>query len=356
MSRTPDEAVSQPVKVGIVGLGRAGWGMIYKEVAERSDLAVVAGADVLAERTAELQAACGATPYSSLDGLLADPEVELVAIANASKDHAATALAALRAGKHVLAEKPVALSLAETDELIAAAEMSEGRLLVRHNRRFDPPLLMSKRIIASGKIGRVFRVQLRWTIYRRRADWQTLREHGGGLLLNWGPHIVDWAMQLVGGPATDIWSDLRRVAAAGDAEDVVKLVMRGGSGAIADLEIGTAIAVDQPGWHVVGEHGGFVIDGDEARLRYFSPDGLESVEASSAPPTREHGYGSGTLDWVEETLKLDATNNDLFWDAVVATLRGNEPFPITLEEARENMRVIEEARRGTAYELATHHA
>lgn len=345
--------MSQPIGIGIVGLGRAGWGMIYKEVAERDDLAVVAGVDFLAERTAELQEACGATPYSSLDDLLADPAVDLVAIANASKDHASTALAALRAGKHVLVEKPVALSLAQTDELIAAAEASPGQLLVRHNRRFDPPLLMSKQIIGSGKIGEVFRVQLRQGSYQRRADWQTLREHGGGQLLNWGPHVVDWALQLIGGPATDFWSDLRCVAAAGDTEDMVKIMLRGSGGAIADIEVGGAIAVAQPGWHVLGTHGGFVIDGKEARLRYYDPATLDTVQASSETPERGQGYGGVDIEWTEETLQLDEPDRDTFWDAVVATLRDDESFPITLDEARENMRVIEAAREGTEYQMVS---
>jgi predicted dehydrogenase len=339
------------INVGIAGLGRAGWGMIFEEIRNREDIRVVAGADVLPDRTAELHAACGAAEHADLPSLLADDAVEVVVIATRSSDHAAMAELALEAGKHVVVEKPMATRLADADRLIEQAGRSAGQLLVRHNRRFDPPLIHSQKLIASGKIGEVFRVQLRQSGYQQRSDWQAIRAFGGGQLLNWGPHLVDWATQLVGGPARDVWVDTRRVAAVGDAEDHINLMWRGPSGAVADVEVSGAAAVSQPAWHVLGTHGGFTIDGRQVTLRHFDPAAVDPPAVSDQTPVRGQGFGRerSAIPWEEASYEIP--NDDarpaaeLFWDAVVAAVRQDQPFPITLDQARENMRVLDLASR-----------
>ena len=101
---------------------------------------------------------------------------------------------------------------------------------MRHNRRFDPAFLFALNIVQSGKLGTLHLVRIRHHEYVRRSDWQTLREFGGGQLLNWGPHLIDWGLQLIGGNASDMWSDCRRVVADGDAEDHLVLVVDRGVG------------------------------------------------------------------------------------------------------------------------------
>jgi predicted dehydrogenase len=339
--------------VGLCGIGRAGFGMVRRDFQRLPYVKVVAGFDLLSERTRQLAEICGSRQYTRFEQMLQDEEVELVIVATRSHEHVPMALQAMKAGKDVLVEKPMALDLAGADKLISAARKLGRKLYVRHNRRFDAAFLQAMEIVRSGKIGKLFAVQLRQGGYQRRADWQTLEKFGGGQLLNWGPHVVDWGMQFIGGKATDVWSDLKRIAAAGDAEDHVKLLIRGASGVVVDIEISGAAAIVQQPWILMGTTGTLVIDArDQCHLKYFNAKELRKVKASGATPTGgggTHFSGGEEIRWKEKHFPAAPAKPTNFWAQLYNSIRMGTPFPITLEQARENMRVVTLARKGTRF-------
>lgn len=346
--------------MGICGIGRTGFGRIRNEIGSNRHFRIQAGFDVLPERALQLRDIFGSTPHASFEQLLDDDEVELVIIATRSDTHAALAVQALQAGKHVVVEKPMATDLADADAMIELAKRAKGRLFVRHNRRFDPPFLCAREVVESGKLGRLHSVQIRVGEYVRRSDWQTLKKFGGGQLLNWGPHVIDWALQLIGGRAVEQWSDLKLIAAAGDAEDHVKLLLKGpkqpdGGQAIADLEISGANAVKQPPFVLCGDRGSLVIDGQRARLRYLRQVPSRAALAASAdtPGQDDKRYKiDDKSDWIEEefpALPRHAGASTDYWTEIYRALRKGTDFPVTLAQAREVMRVIEVAREGTPF-------
>lgn len=339
-----------PIRLGLCGIGRTGFGRIRSELAGRlgGEFELVAGFDVIHERAEQLRQLFGAAAYGRFEDLLADPRVEVVVIATRSDTHAELAKQALRAGKHVVVEKPMAVDLAQTDQLLAEAERARGRLFVRFNRRFDPAFLAVRGAVEKGLVGRVHSVQIRVGEYVRRNDWQTLRKFGGGQLLNWGPHVIDWALELLGGRAEDIWADTRRVAAAGDAEDHVKLLIRGLNSAVADIEVSGGNAARQPMFVIQGDRGAVVADADRVHLRYLktAPAATHLEVFEGTPPQDDRGYkASQDLEWVTSEEAVGAVQGGAYWGAVHATLRTGAVFPVSLERAREVMRVIEVARR-----------
>ena len=326
--------------------------MVRQDFLKLPYVKVVGGFDLLKERTRELAQMCFARQYADFEEMLGDDEVELVIVSVRSHEHVPVSLRAMRAGKDVLVEKPMALDLAGADRLINAAAKLGRKLYVRQNRRFDAPFLQAMEIVKSGKIGKLFAVQLRQGGYQRRADWQTLKKFGGGQLLNWGPHVVDWAMQFIGTKAADVWADLKRIAAAGDAEDQVKLLIRGENGVVVDIEVSGAAAIVQEPWILLGTTGTLVIDGqDRCHLRYFNPKGLARVRASGGTPVGGGGTISGgeDLPWIEEEFLAAPAKPRNFWQELYRSIRKGTAFPITLEQARENMRVITLAKKGTGY-------
>jgi scyllo-inositol 2-dehydrogenase (NADP+) len=349
----PVAKLKDALRVGLCGIGRAGFGMVLRDFEKLPCVRVVAGFDLLEERTRQLAEMCSSRVYRSYAEMLKDDELDLVIVATRSHEHVAMALQAMKAGRDVLVEKPMALDLGGADKLIAAAKKMGRKLYVRQNRRFDAPFLQAMEIIKSGKIGKLFAVQLRQGGFQRRADWQTLKEFGGGQLLNWGPHLADWAVQFVGGKATDVWSDLKRIAAAGDAEDHVKLLIRGETGIVADIEISGAMAITQPPWILMGTNGTLVIDAkNQCRLRYFDPKGLKKLKASEATPTGRggsHFSGGDEIRWVEEQFAAAPAKAMNFWMELYKSIRKGSAFPITLAQARENMRVISLAKKGTGF-------
>ncbi len=343
-------AEGKVLRIAICGLGRAAMGLLNREVLAMQQVKIVGVFDLLAERSEELAAKLQCKVYGSFEELLGDPEVELAVIATRSVEHTPMAIQALKSGKHVLVEKPMGVNLKQVDQLLRQAGKSEGRLFVRHNRRFDSPFLQVKEIIASKTLGDVFQINLRQHKYQKRNDWQTLKEFGGGQLLNWGPHVIDWGMQLLGSPVADLWSDLKCIAAAGDTEDTIKLILRGENGRVVDIEISDAVALPQPGWVVYGSRGTLVINGTTCTVKYLNPKLKVKVNADAGTPSSSGGYaGPAKLEWIEETFEVAPKKPTKYFHELYKTLKGGAEFPVTLEQARENLRIVAEVKRGTRF-------
>jgi predicted dehydrogenase len=342
--------MTQPIRIGIAGLGRAGWGMHCRELKGREErFQIVAACDILAERRERMAERYGCECYGRIEDLIADPYVELVDIATRTRDHFSHALLALSAGKDVFLEKPMCMTYAQALQLKGAAAQSAGQLYVRHNRRFDPDFVHVRQIIASGILGQVFEIRLARHGYSRRDDWQTIVEHGGGQLLNWGPHVIDHALRFLESPVESTYSNLKRVAAVGDAEDHVKIVLRGTNGRVVDLEISGGVAIGSPTYLVFGTKGSLSLSGREVRLRYLDP-GQELPERTANPGTPGATFGTREdLPWIEETIPVQGGSNTVIWDELYHAIREGATFPIDLDEAIEVMKVISAAKEGTEF-------
>lgn len=345
----------KPIRVGIVGLGRAGMGMHCYELDRFPDrFVVVAACDLLEDRCDNLKKRYGCATYLKIEDMLADPAVELVDVCTRTVDHVAHALMGLKAGKTVFLEKPPAVSFTEAKKLKAAAAAHPGKLFIRHNRRFEAAFQHIREIIKSGILGEVFEIKIRRNSYSRRDDWQTLMSCGGGQLLNWGPHIIDHALLFLESPVDEVWSDIKRIAAVGDAEDHIKIVMRGKTGRVVDLEIsGGAALGGEPVYTVYGRKGALTCDDQSIKLRYLEP-GRKLPPRHAKPGTPDGGFGSpDDLHWIEETipvgpeLKCDTLS---IWQYLHDSIRNRMAFPITLEQALEVMRVISLVKKGTKFE------
>ena len=345
-----------PIRVGMVGCGRAGWGMHKEELKAHTRLfSVVAACDVNKARRDMMAEAYGCVTHRTIEALIADPAVELVDIATRSPDHAPHAIMALRAGKMVFLEKPIALSFSEAKKLARCAARYPNRLFIRHNRRFEPAFQHVREIIDGGLLGDVYEIKLRRHSYQRRDDWQTLRKCGGGQLLNWGPHIVDHALRYLDGRVDAIWSDLRKVAAVGDAEDHVHIILKGGSnGRVVDLEISGGVALAEPVYTVYGSRGSLTSDEKTIKLRYLNPrKALSRRRAKVGMPPIAGGFGGADkLYWVEKEIpvkpKARCDCGDI-WKRLYAAIREDQAFPIKLEDALQVMDIISRARRNTAF-------
>jgi predicted dehydrogenase len=347
-------AKTRPIRVGIVGLGRAGFGMHCRELEGKEDrFRIVAGCDVhkpWLNRMAKAYPDC--TLYTRIEDLLADPQVDLVTIATLSVDHHKHVSMALKAGKHVFDEKPMCVTYAEAKRLRAASAKAKGNLYVRHNRRFENGFLHIREILASGILGEIHTIKLARVGYGRRDDWQTLIKCGGGQLSNWGPHIIDHGLQFLGAPKKPlkgIWSDLKLVAAVGDAEDHLKIVMTGATGCVVDIEISGGAAVPLPQYVIWGSKGGLICQGDTITLKYLNPQ--KKLKGRKPHAGVLPGFGTPEkLPWVEKTLKVKPKKTYDIWDELYNAIRKRKKFPITLDEAVEVMRVVSVAKKGTPFQ------
>jgi len=341
-----------PIRIGLVGAGRAGWGMHCVELDQYPEQFIIAAAcDIAPDRRQRMADRYGCPTYERIEDLLADPQVELIDIATRSCDHAAHALLALASGKHVNLEKPMTATYAQALKVAETAANAAGKLFIRHNRRFDPDFLMIQEIIASGLLGEVYEIRLARHGYARRDDWQTLKQYAGGQLLNWGPHIIDHALRLLGGPPVEQFCHLARVAAVGDAEDHVKIVLKSAGGRLVDLEISGGVALGEPIYRVFGQRGSLIGIGDQIRLKYLDPAQSLPVRLPEAGNPGASFGAPENLPWLEETRAVSPGNAAILWEYIYRAIRQNEPYPIQIDEALEVMRVAEAARAGSSFIL-----
>ena len=348
-------AKTDPIRLAIAGLGRAGMHMQCAELEGRGKLfKIVAVCDAIPARLEWAADKYGCKTYARVADMAADPDVEMVSVATRSVDHAAHATLALKAGKHVFLEKPMTVTVAEARALQRLSAKSKGDLYVRHNRRYESAFTHIREIIASGILGDVFEIKLRRNGFGRRNDWQTLQRYGGGQLLNWGPHIIDHALRFLDSPVKNMWSDLKQVAAAGNAEDHLKIVLTGKNGRVVDLEISGGAAIEEPAYLVFGSRGALQSNEADIRLRYLDPRRkLPPRKADPGTPGAMVFGSADKLKWIEKTIPVAPKKKvgmDMIWDDLHATVRKGKAFPISLDEAVAVMEVVSATKKGTRFE------
>lgn len=343
------------IKLGIAGLGRSGWGIHATAVQQLPELFEVAAAmDLDEKRRQDAAQTFGAQTYDDFSQLVNDPNVEAVVVATPNFLHTANAIEALEAGKHVICEKPFGLSSADADQMIAAAKKADKFVVPFQNRRFEPHFQKVKKIIESGILGEIVLIRIAWHSFSRRWDWQTLREFGGGQLLNTGPHMVDHGLQLLGGAddeMPEIYADLRNVLSSGDAEDHAKIVLRGSSGPTVDLELSTACAFAQDRWLVMGKNGG--LRGTPSHLEWKWVDWSQMPERPvDRVPTEGRSYNREELNWQTDSCDCQDSFEDTtghFYRQFFAALREGASLPITPQSVRKQIAVIEKAKELTGF-------
>ncbi len=338
----------EPMRVGIVGLGRSGWNIHARTLGRLgAQYKVVAVADPIEERRAEATAANGCRAYGDAAALVGDEEVELLVVATPSHLHTRYTVEGLDAGKHVVCEKPFALSVADADRMIGAAERAGRVLAPFQNRRYEESFQKVKQIVASGRLGRIVHVRIAMHAFGRRWDWQTLRRYGGGQLYNNGPHLLDQALELFGPAEPEVFADLQNALSSGDAEDHVKVVLRGKGAPTVEIELASACAYPQDKWLVMGTAGS--LRGSAKRLEWKWVDWSRMPERPvDERSTPDRNYNREELPWQQESCDCAddmGSAQEHFYRDLYETLRAGKPLVVTPASARRQVAVMESCRR-----------
>jgi predicted dehydrogenase len=267
-----------------VGFGIVGAGMIsglHADAIRNSEkAALVAVCDVEEGRAQKLAAdfAPDAGVYTRLDDLLADPRVEVVNIVTPNHLHTDAVLASAAAGKHVLCEKPPAMSLADTDRMIEACRRAGRKLGIFVQSRLREPIQQMKHALDAGRFGRVLRADavMKWhrsTEYYHSDAWRSDRRSGAGVTIQHGFHYLDLLQYLVG-PAAEVEARMENLAHRDvRLEDTLDARIRFASGPIGTVAASTAL---WPGSDVqieiYGERGAAVMRGAAFSLWRFQDE------------------------------------------------------------------------------------
>lgn len=246
--------------VGVVGYGPfGGMGYLHGLAATETDgLALVAAADSAAERIVAARADFpDLTGHASTDDLAADPSVDIAIIATPPVLHAQLALQLLRAGKHVVIEKPMCLRRDDADAIIAAAHDVGRTVTVHQSRRWDRDWLAVRHVIERGDIGDVFNVETFVGGFEHPCRaWHSEESISGGAIYDWGSHHVDWIVQLFGSaPSRVLCSAHTRVWHDTTNADQLSLWMQWADGREATFRQSDVCAIRRPKFHIEGTRG-----------------------------------------------------------------------------------------------------
>ena len=341
------------LNVGIVGLGR----ISYAHAAEISQYSeyfnLVACADHDPERLKDAPPQLkDAAKYASLEEMLQHPDLDMVTIATRHPDHVPMALKVLEADKIVLVEKPVATSLAEMDVMLEMGKKHPHKLFVRHNHRFDPHFVRALELMKSGLVGEPQYIKLTAAVgFCRRNDWMTMTEYYGGLLSNWGPHLIDQALQYLESPVVDIWADVRRVVSIGDGDDLCKIILKGANNRLVEIEITGANLLLGRDIEIIGNRGTIVYEKGKLFAKYIDPlCELKDLKPHPENPPKRYGNFDEKLYFVTSEYETPVCNQEILWKYLYDDAVNGIPTPITLELAREVVRITEEAFRISGFE------
>ena len=345
-----------------IGFGIVGTGMIagyhasaIKALAAKRDIRLVGALDTVLERAHDF-AQKNAVPFysDSAEAFFANPDIHVVCITTPSGAHLEPALQAIRAGKHLIVEKPLEITVERVDALLNAARQANVKVAAIFQARLSRGAQTLKAALEAGRFGRLSlcSAYIKW--HRSAAyytGWKgTLKMDGGGAVINQAIHAVDLLQWLVGMP-TDIFAwKTRRVHLGIEAEDTACATLRFGSGALGTIEATTAV---YPGWErrieICGEFGCAAIEDDRiVRWEFREPTEADAALLAGAATTSS-GSGAGAPD----QISFEGHQRQI--EDMVLSLRQGTPLLIDGAQARNTVVLVralyESAERGQPVSL-----
>jgi UDP-N-acetyl-2-amino-2-deoxyglucuronate dehydrogenase len=265
---------------------------------------VVAISSRRAEQARAVAAEEGCEGTTDVEALVRRPDVDLVSITSSSGSHARIALAAIAAGKHVVVEKPMAMTATEAGQMIAAAAARGVLLSVISQRRFEPVHQAVKRAVESGALGRLLLCEVSCPYFRTQdyyasADWRGTTAEDGGALMNQSIHSVDLMLWLAG-PAREVFGRTATQTHRMEAEDLAVAIVQFASGAMGTVMASTSIHPGfLPALNLYGEAGTIKLEG--AEVKHWTVPGLNapasgvSSTAVAGPQLASHEHHRAQL-------------------------------------------------------------
>ncbi len=326
----------------IVGYG--GMGSQHGRLIENVDgMNVIGVFDIREERQAAANEN-GYDVYPNLQAVLDDPNVDIVLIATPNHVHAGIAIEALRAGKHVICEKPVTINSQEIVEIMKVVEETNKLFVVGQNRRWDEDYLVMKKLLDEKWLGEVFHIEQK--IHGSRGipgDWRAKKEFGGGMLLDWGVHLIDRLLIMVPEKVKHVYCKFSHLT-NDEVDDGFILHLEFESGMTSTVEVGTTHYITMPKWYMNGTVGSAVIydwgmNGKIVKLdSYGNHDATPIVAGAGLTKTMAPRHDHTTHD--EEIPRIHSDIRDFYYN-VMDAIEGKADIIVKNEEVLRVMKLLE---------------
>ncbi|HRN54479.1 MAG TPA: Gfo/Idh/MocA family oxidoreductase [Gemmatimonadaceae bacterium] len=304
--------MSTPVRIALVGCGRISAN--HCEAIDKVDgLVLSAVCDSVESRARETGEKWQLPWFTNYEKMLAEADCDAVAIATPSGLHPAHGILAAKAGKHVISEKPMAITLASADALVKACDDAGVHLFVVKQNRLNATVQLVKRALDTGRFGRLFlaNTTVHWArpqSYYDQAPWRGTWEFDGGAFMNQASHYVD-LMQWLVGPVESVIAKTATMARKIEAEDTGAAVLKFRNGALGVIEV-TMLTYPknlEGSFTLIGEKGTVKVGGTAVnRIEHWSfadsdPDDAEVERVNTDPPSV---YGFGHEPYYRNVLRV----------------------------------------------------
>ncbi|HEX4207744.1 MAG TPA: Gfo/Idh/MocA family oxidoreductase [Ktedonobacteraceae bacterium] len=342
-----------PLRVVIIGYGLAGSVFHAPLVASTPGMRVAAIVTSDPQRQQQVRRDYpDAALLSSAEEVWRDPaRFDLVVIAAVNRAHVPLGIAALEAGLPVVVDKPLAVSVADAERLLAASRHSGKRLTVFQNRRWDGDFLTLRQLLTAGMLGKVVRYESRFERYRPTPKAQAWRESAdpvdaGGLLYDLGSHLIDQALQLFGKP-TSVYAELARSRPGAGVDDDTFVALRFGNGVHAHLWMNVVSRIPGQRFRVSGLQGTYEkwgLDPQEDALR----TGMRPGDANWGHEPEEHwGQLSTEINGLHFAGRIETVSGayEQYYALVRDALVTGAPLPVDPGDVVSVLDVLEAAQQ-----------
>lgn len=324
-------------------VGYGGMGSWHTKHLQGSDVAELAGIYDIQKERCELAQSRGIRAYASFEEVLADRSVELITIATPNDVHEEIAIAAMNAGKNVICEKPVTITLESLECMIAASERNGVRFSVHQNRRWDEDFLALKNLCQSGEIGEIISIESR--VHGSRGipgDWRGMKKCGGGMLYDWGIHLIDQIHMIFGFHPKRV-SCICDYITNSECDDGFRLDIHFENDVRATVEVGTYNFINLPRWYLRAKGGSACMQDwntpvDVVKCDYWQEANVTPVETAAGLTKTMAPRDSFTTDSYQITLPKSDVHD--YYRNFIRAIRGEEEQLITHDQMRTDLRVI----------------
>jgi UDP-N-acetyl-2-amino-2-deoxyglucuronate dehydrogenase len=342
--------IDSPIRFGLVGAGA-----ISSQHLEALDAIPEARIAVIASASEERARAAGqrwGVPWTThLDALLARDDVDAVAISTPSGLHPGQALAALRSGKHVIVEKPIALSNADARAVVEEAHRRGLVAATVSQRRFEPMIRAIRDVVADGALGRIAMIVAEGFYYRPQsyydsAAWRGTVALDGGVLMNQAIHTID-LLRWIGGPVDRVAGHVATLGHEMEAEDSATVSLRFASGALGAILATTCAATERPTE--------LRIHGERGHIRLVGEDAAEWSVPNRSVPVVDRSAGAEGVAAASATWGTNAIGYVRQYTDFIAAIRDHREPAVTAEDGAAALEIVlaayESSRTGCAVEL-----
>ena len=290
----------------------------------------------------------GYIAYSSKEELLNDPEIDIVLVATTNEYHKELCIEALRHGKTVLCEKPATMTSSDLEEIIAVAKETGMIFTVDQNRRVNKDFVAMRRAVEQGLLGDVYVIESRVEGSRGLpSGWRCEKAKGGGMMLDWGVHLIDQLMYMIDEKVVNIFCKMYSVHYP-EVDDNFRLTMTFESGLTAHIEVSTNNYIRHPRWYVLGSDGTLQIDDWDAEGKIVKPLdrqnqwGVDIVSTKAGPSKTMAPRDESTVETIRISAPEDVVDDlTSIYNPLVAKLDGEGEVAVTPEQALRVIKVME---------------